>query len=165
MPWPREDVRIDMETPSNLSEFSPSQAIMRVETVGKEDYLGEMAFRVRVAEGNRQRQMNVRARLELLRSIVVSARALPLGTIVNPEDVVVKKKWVTRFDPLLLSSPDEVVGRQLSSSIRAGDEIKKSIVQNPLLVKRGKIVCINLERGPLKISTIGVSEEDGRRGP
>jgi len=31
-------------------------------------------------------------------------------------------------------------------------------------VKRGKIVCINLERGPLKISTIGISEEDGARG-
>jgi len=131
MPWPREDVRIEMETPGNLAEFSPSQAIVRVETVGKEDYLGEMTFRVRISEGNKQRQMNVRARLELLRGIIVSARALPLGTVVNPEDVVIKKKWVTRFDPLLLSSPEEVVGRQLSSSVRGGMRSKNPSFRIP----------------------------------
>ncbi len=164
LPWPREDVRMDIEAPPDLAEFSADRAVIRVETVGKEDYLGEMAFRVRVTEGGKQRNVNVRGRLELLRSVVVSAGALASGAIVNPEDVRVKKRWVTRLDPLLLSSPEEVIGRQLTASVRAGDEIKKSVVQNPLLVKRGKIVCINLEKGPLKISTVGISEEDGARG-
>jgi len=164
MPWDHKEVRMDVELPPDQADLTEKMAIIRVETVGKEDYLGEMIFLVRISQGKIHRQITVRGTIELLKSVIVSARALPAGSVIGESDILVKKKWVTRLDPLLVSSPEEVVGKQLSTSLKAGMEIKRTTLTAPLLVKRGKTVRINLEKGPLKISTIGVSEEDGAQG-
>lgn len=164
MPWDREEVRIDVDTPADQADLPDRQVRLRVDATGKDDYLGDMTFSVRINHGKIYRQVNVRARIEVLRNFVVAARDIKGGSVIQEEDLLVKKKWVNRWDPLVISSLDEAVGKQIGTSLKAGAELKKSILHAPVLVKRGKTVRISIERGPLYVSTLGVSEEDGARG-
>ncbi|HOJ52676.1 MAG TPA: flagellar basal body P-ring formation chaperone FlgA, partial [Syntrophales bacterium] len=164
MPWDKEEVRIDVDLPADQTDLPERQVNIKVNTLGKDDYIGEMTFSVRLSHGRVYRQMNVRGRIEILRSIVVAARDIKAESVIQEEDLTVKKKWVTHLDSVLIYTPEEAVGRQVRTSIRAGSEIKKTVLHAPILVKKGKTVRISLEKGPLRISTIGVSEEDGARG-
>jgi flagellar basal body P-ring formation protein FlgA len=49
-------------------------------------------------------------------------------------------------------------------TVKAGAELKASLLKEPVVVKKGKNVRINLERGTMVISTMGISEEDGLAG-
>ena len=164
MPWPKEAARIEVSTPPDIAGIEPRKSSMRVETLGNEEYVGEMAFLVRILDGRQQRQTTVRARVEILRDILVSSRPLARDTILSPDDLRMKKKWVRQLDPSVLESPENAVGKRLAMDIRGGAELKSQMVREPVVVKKGKTVRINLERGAMMITTIGISEEDGTTG-
>ncbi|MCX7982214.1 MAG: flagellar basal body P-ring formation chaperone FlgA [Syntrophales bacterium] len=164
MPWEREEVRIEVDLPADQVDLPDRNVSLKVDTVGKDDYLGDMTFSVRLHHGKIYRQMTVRGRIEVLRQIVVAARTIKAGQVIQEEDLAVKKRWVSRLDPQIVSSLDEAIGKQASTSLKPGAELKKTVLQTPILVKKGKTVRISLEKGPLFISTLGISEEDGARG-
>ena len=164
MPWPRDAVRIDISVPPDISGLVKDRITIRVDTVGSEEYVGEMSFLVRVSDGRQQRQVTVRGRLEILRDIAVAARTLERDDILSAADIKIKKKWVRNIDPKLIDTPDQAVGKRVVMSLKAGAELKTALLKEPVVVKRGRNVRINLEKGAMLISTMGVSEEDGAAG-
>lgn len=164
MPWPKDATRIEVSTPPDIAGIESRKSGIRVETLGNEEYVGEMAFMVRLTDGRQQRQITVRARVEIMRDVLVSSRPLARDTVLSADDVRVKKKWVRQLDPSLLESPETAVGKRLVMDIRGGAELKTQMVREPVVVKKGKTVRIALERGAMSISTIGISEEDGTTG-
>ncbi len=164
MPWPKEMARIDVNTPPDVSGLAKDGIVIRVETVGSEEYVGEMTFMVRVSDGKQQRQVTVHGRVEVMRDVVVSGRPLARDVIVSADDVKMKKKWVRHLDPDLLSSTENAVGKRVLMAVRGGAELKAQMLREPVVVKRGKTVRINLERGSMTLTTMGISEEDGSVG-
>ena len=75
-----------------------------------------------------------------------------------------KKKWVRHLDPDLLSSPENAIGKRVLVAVRGGAELKSQMLKEPVVVKKGKTVRINLERGAMILTTMGISEEDGAAG-
>ncbi len=106
----------------------------------------------------------VRVRIEVLRDQVTAARALQAGTTLAPEDLRVAQKWVRRLTPEGLSLPEEALGKQLTLSVRQGTELLTRFLKEPTLVKKGKIVKVVYEKGPMRIVTSGMPEEDGVAG-
>ena len=164
MPWPKDAVRIDINTPPDLTGFANDKIAVRVETVGSEEYVGDMTFIVRISDGKQQRQVTVHGRAEILRDVVVSGRPLAKDTIITADDVKMKKKWVRHLDPDLLSSPDNAIGKRVLMAVRGGAELKSQMLKEPVLIKKGRRVRINLERGIMTLTTMGISEEDGAAG-
>lgn len=164
MPWPKESARIDIASPADVQGLEKKGLVMRVENSGNEEYVGEMTFLVRLSDGRQQRQVTVRGRVEILREVLVSGRPLARDTIITPADVMTKRKWVRHLDPDLLSSPENAVGKRVLMSVRGGAELKSQMLREPVVIKKGRSVRINLERGAMVITTMGISEEDGAAG-
>ena len=119
---------------------------------------------VRLSDGKQNRMMSVHGSMEVLRPVVVAARSLDKDTILTAADVSVKKKWMRNIDPALIDSTQLAVGKRATLSLRSGMELKTAYLREPMIVKKGKTVRINLDRGGMKITALGVSEEDGAAG-
>ncbi len=163
MPWPAREARIEL--PSLLPDVSCLQERglqMDIEKSGTGEYVGEVPVMVRLADRKGQRRsFTVHARIEVARDVVVAGGTLQGNRILSADEVQVKKKWVRRIDPKLLNSVDQVEGKRLVVNVPAGGEITTYMLQEPKLVKRGKVVRLQLDRGAIQISTLAICEEDG----
>ena len=74
------------------------------------------------------------------------------------------KKWFTEIPENVLSDPEQAVGKVLTTAVRVNAEITRNMLKKATVVKRGAMVKIVAESGPLLITTFGLSEENGGRG-
>lgn len=163
MPWPAGAVRIDFLADEGAA--LEKGVTLRVENAGNADFIGDAAFLVRhYRAGNLLRTETVRTKIEVMRDVVVAAKGLAPGTIVADGDLQVSRRWVRRVHPQALASPEEATGKRLAVPLAAGAEPLSAMLREVPLVRRGKLVKIVLDRGPMRITTVGLPEEDGVAG-
>jgi flagellar basal body P-ring formation protein FlgA len=165
MPWPPDTVRVDFlfDEPESISQNG--EVTLRVEPAGYQDFIGDMVFHVKsFKDGNLLRTRSVRARIEVLRDVVTAARGLPAGTVLTERDIRTVRRWVRRIHPQALPSMEAASGRRLSIQVAAGAEILSTMLKEAPLVRKGKMVKMVFDNGPMQIVTVGLSEEDGIAG-
>jgi flagella basal body P-ring formation protein FlgA len=119
-----------------------------------------MIFRV---DGRVEKNIAVRAELEALAPVVVSAGDLGRGAILSARDLSVVTMDLTELRNPCFDTK-ELVGKKLQQSIRLGDPIERTQVDFPPLIKRGEAVTINLRHGGLLLTAAGVAQKDGCEG-
>lgn len=165
MPWPKDAVRVEFPVSVAGLSLSGEKITYRVEKRRGEDFIGDSFFKVRFFDnGVFLKEKTVRVRLEVAMDIVVSAKSLPRNTRIGSDDVRRVKQWFDRVPSDILSSLDDVVGKELCNSIKPNIEITGNMVRSLPMVKRRKLVRIVLENDLLKITTIGLAEENGMLG-
>lgn len=165
MPWPPGTVRVDFISPEPDIPARGKEMTLRIEPAGNSDFIGDAAFLVRMsAGGNFIRMETVRTRIEVLRDIVVAARTIRSGAILTVQDIRLAKKWVRRNLPDMLSCPEDAIGKRITVAARPGMELSASMLKDAPLVRKGKMVRVQFESGFLRITTVGIPEEDGTAG-
>lgn len=165
MPWPPGTARVDFLSARGDKSPLEGGVTLRVENAGPPDFIGDAAFLVRhYRAGNLLRTETVRTRIEVMRDVVVTAKTLATGTVLNQGDFQLSRRWVRRVHPQALVSGEEAAGRRLAVQLAAGAEILASMLKEVPLVRRGQMVKIILERGAMRIMTVGLPEEDGVAG-
>lgn len=165
MPWPEGTVRIEFSSRIPDITICGKDITCRVQNRRNEDFIGYSTFAVRFySKRVFLKEETVRVRLEVLKHVVVSSRFLSRGDEISCDDVRVVRKWFDRIPPNVVTDLKEVVGKRLCTSIKQNTEIARNMLREPLMVKRGKQVRIMLEKGPLKVTTIGMSKQDGGFG-
>ena len=165
MPWPPGTVRVDFLSAETESSAQSSNMTHRIEPAGNQDYIGNMVFLVKSYKSGRLvRTESVRTKIEVLRDIVISARALPAGTVLMDNDVKTIQKWVSRIHPQSLSSIETTAGKRLTIQVASGTEILATMLKDEPLVRKGKMVRMVFDNGLMHIVTVGLSEEDGVAG-
>jgi flagellar basal body P-ring formation protein FlgA len=165
MPWPPGTARIEFLSDGAKTMPQSRNTAIRIEPIGNEEFIGDMAFLVRVLDNGRLlHSETIRTRIEVYRDTVVTARTLTAGVILTEADVRTVRKWVRRIHPQAIASTKEAVGKRLSTQIRAGTEISSYMLKDVPMVLRGKIVKVIFDNGPMRIVTVGLSEEDGMAG-
>lgn len=165
MPWPQDSARIEfLSRPPEVTGLS-GKISFRIESKQGESYAGDTTFIIGIFQnGVLFKEESVRVRIEVLRDFVVSARSLAKDTILNATDLTVQKKWVRSIPLNALTAQEEAVGKLLSMSVRPNTEILRNMVKEVMAVKRGKLVHVYLDNGPMQITSTGLSEEDGVEG-
>lgn len=165
IPWPPDTVRVDFLSVEKESTTQNHNTTLRVEPVGNPDFIGDMVFLVKTFKGGSLlKTQSVRTRIEVLRDVVVAARALPSGTTLTNSDVKTIRKWVRRIHPQSLSSIQSASGKRLILQVAPGTEILATMLKETPLVRKGKIVRMVFNNGLMHIVTVGLSEEDGVAG-
>jgi flagellar basal body P-ring formation protein FlgA len=165
MPWPPGAVRLDFLSEETESVTLNRNITLRIEPSGNQDFIGDMVFLVKSFKGGTLiKTESVRTRIEVLRDVVVAARALPTGTILADSDVRMIQKWVRRIHPQSLSSFETTTGKRLIMQVASGAEILATMLKDTPLVKKGKMVRMVFDNGLMHIVTVGLSEEDGVAG-
>ena len=165
MPWPQGTARVSFLSMEPETVPQGKYVTIRVDPPGREDFIGDMVFLVRIFKGgNFFRTETVRTRIEVLHDMVIATRTLTSGTVLKDSDIKTVRKWGHRIQPQTLSTPDRAMGRRMTVQASPGMEITATMLKDVPLVQRGKIVKIIFDSGPMRIVTVGMPEEDGMAG-
>lgn len=165
MPWAPGTARVDFLSKEPDSIPQNRDVVLRVEPAGEQGFIGDIVFLVRsFKNGNLLRTESVRTRIEVERDVVTAARGLPAGTVLAESDIRTVRRWVRRIHPHALLSMEEASGKRLAVPVASGAEILASMLREIPLVRKGKMVKMVFDNGPMQIVTVGLSEEDGVAG-
>lgn len=165
MPWQKSVVRV--EFPAGVSDLrmTGKKITYRVLSKSNEDFIGDSYFTVKCYEnGTFLDGKTVKARIELLMDVVVSTKSLYRNVKIECGDVKLIKKWFNRLPSNIISDTDVVVGMKLRTNVKPNTEITGNMVRSIPIVKKGKPVRIVFENGSMRITTIGLSDQDGMHG-
>jgi len=168
IPWPAEDVQIEVESQpddqlvaagaaapvleASLAGDIPAGGKVRVIVTGSSD--GTALFRSAVG-------FHVRA----FQNIVVARRDIAQGELFTDENVIERRLDVTAMSPgNLLLDKGGLAGKKAARSIRLGMPITRQMVVIPPVIKRGTIVQVIYQTPFLSLSANGVAQEDGVPG-
>jgi len=165
MPWQKDAIRLDFLGKIPDFHVQGGQIVCKVRSGRDESYIGDSIFTVGIYDdGTLLREEKVRVRMEVGMDVVISAKFLSRDTIIDVDDVKLVRKWFDQTPTNVLMQIEDVVGRQASGDIRQNMEIKRNMLKSVKTIKRGRMVKMIVENGPLTIVTVGLSEEDGSRG-
>jgi len=163
--WPKNVVRVEFPSAVSDLRLTGKKITCRVLSQRNEDFIGNSSFIFKCYEnGTFLNGKTVRVRIEVLMDVVVSTKALYRNIKINRDDVRLAKKWFNRLPSNIISSTDAVVGMKLRTSVKPNAEITGNMVRTIPMVKRGKPVKIIFENGPMRITTLGLSDQDGLHG-
>ena len=165
MPWQKDLIRVDFLGRISDLHVQGVKISCKVRSGRDEAYIGDSIFTVGIYDdGTLLREERVHVRMEVAMDVVVSTKFLPRDTVINTDDVKLVRKWFNQSPQNILTHIEDVIDKQPYSDIRQNMEIKRNMLRSAKTIKRGKMVKIVLENGPLTIMTVGLSEEDGSRG-
>jgi flagellar basal body P-ring formation protein FlgA len=165
MPWPAGTMKLEVLT--NLKDITLPEGRLswKMDSKRDETFIGDTYLLLKLySNGTMQREENIRVRIEVQRELVVSTKSLGKDSIINAGDVFLQKKWVRSIPINSIYNTDDVVGKSITMTVRPNTEIMRNMVKEVMAVKRGKLVQIFLDSGIMKITTTGLSEEDGAEG-
>ncbi len=116
-------------------------------------------FRV---DGRVRKNMSIRGHLEVLVPVAVSATALAKDTVLAAEHFTMVNTDISDLEKPCLDI-NEVVGKKLSRSLKAGTVLAMSEVVTPPLVRRGEMVKMIVRQGALELSATGIAHSDGAK--
>lgn len=114
--------------------------------------------------GSRPWTLYVPVRILGDRSILVAARALARDTVLAPADVRLAPAPQGTATYGSLSDPAEVAGKRLRRSLEAGAPVTASLLDAPILVRRGQQVTLEATQGGFQVRMAGVARSEGSLG-
>jgi len=160
--WAVDDIRI--EFPAKMSEVSlkGENISYDISRSGKDAMIGNCNFIVRFFDdGIQVAKYQVRTDIEIQENYLASARVIKRNAIIEPNDIQVMKRWVRTPSLKSIANADEIIGKRLMTDIGPDREIKRSMIKEPVLVKKGEMVRIVLDDGQMSVMAMGVAEEEG----
>lgn len=106
------------------------------------------------------KNMSVRGKVEALADVVVSAGPLKKKQILRPQHLTTTLMDIGSTNNPVLDFED-LLGKKLKKSLRAGSPVLLSMVETLPVVQRGERVKIVINAGPLHLSATGVARSDG----
>ncbi|MBA2849788.1 flagellar basal body P-ring formation protein FlgA [Thermosulfuriphilus ammonigenes] len=116
------------------------------------------------SRGRLVRRVRLLGRLEIYQKVPVLKRDLPRGSEITSRDLSLVRFPLSRLPQDLITDPEELKGKILKRSLRAGLPLRSSFLRARPLVHRGEMVTIVAESGSLRVTALGEAREDGAKG-
>ncbi len=125
---------------------------------------GAAGFTARFNIAGVELPVDVRGRLDLMVEAPHLAASLKAGDIISPADIEMKRVPLDFADRSGIQSADQLIGKQLRRTSRAGVMLKAADITEPLVVRRNTQVAVLLHNGPMTLTVIGQSLGDAVAG-
>lgn len=102
--------------------------------------------------------------VRLYQQVVVAARSIAAGETVTAESLKYERMDVGRLVPGYVTDINKLAGLVARRSIPSGLPVNTSMVQKPVLVKRGSTVTIIARINGVEVAVYGQSMQDGCEG-
>ncbi|ABC77231.1 flagellar basal body P-ring formation chaperone FlgA [Syntrophus aciditrophicus] len=165
MTWPKGSIRITF--PNGVPEVTLSREdfTLHVKENKSDEYIGNRLYQVKIRQRNNfLKHISVPTRIEVCRDVALSARPLERNRNISEHDILIVKKWFSRLPQDLLADPERIIGKRLLRSIKERSTFTASMLREPILFKKGKVVKVICDNGVLSITTLGLAEEEGTLG-
>ena len=119
-------------------------------------------FRAQLSAGDVTR--DVTGHLYLLTDVPVPARALKPGDTIAQEDIEYVDIRASDLSPAMIADAKGLIGQSVRRALPAMRPVAAVDVVQPALVKKGQIITIALEQGPIQLTAQGRALESGALG-
>ncbi len=165
MPWPGERVEVEVVPPRERIVLPEGSVTMKVEFPAGYEFIGRGSVRVRISvDGRRTKTVWVRTDLRVYKDIVVATRPILRNEILGEGDLEVERRLLASIPRGIFGNIRDVTGMRVKRKINRGSPLFESDLALPAVVKRGSMVTIVAEKGPLLVSTYGKAMEKGHVG-
>lgn len=114
-------------------------------------------------DGRETARVRVTAQIELSIPVLVAARPLPKGQVLNPGDL---ERGLVPYAQAkgALTEPGPALGQTLKVTLNAGEPVQERHLTKSILVRRGDLVTMTATQGDLKVTATGQAKQDGALG-
>ena len=106
----------------------------------------------------------VRVKIASFGNVVVARQPIARGTILGEDDLRVEERRLDELPTTVLTDPALAVGREARVALAAGKPITMQGLANAVLVKRGDLVRVLVEKGGMRLSIAGEAMDTGGAG-
>lgn len=143
-------------------QVSTNGVAVRLESLRYTKGSRDFAVRFMLADGKRPLELS--GTVDLTIEMPHLAANLPAGTILTPDNVVMKAVPVGQADAYGYVPVDQLVGMALNRQSREGMLLRASDVSPPLAVSKNDLVTIIYRRGPMTLTVKGQAITNASRG-
>lgn len=164
MPWSKEDVVISRVHVGEVIALPGSQFTFEV-TPPNGSYLGDTALRVVFRVNGREvRKVRIFGHIDIYREVVCMDHSMRRHEVIQEGDLCTARRDISRISNAAISDIREAVGKRLVSSVRAGEIIKRDMLELAPIIKKGDRVAIIADTETLLIRARGEAMEGGAEG-
>ncbi len=139
-------------------------SVTRVDLLG-EPRAGKLPIRVEVLVHDRpEARFVANATVDDWREVPVLRTNVERGMLIRPEDLQVVRLNLNRQPADVVDDLKQLIGKRAKSRLTAGETIRKSVVDIPPLIPRGKSVSMIYELRGFRATAAGIALEDGQKG-
>jgi flagella basal body P-ring formation protein FlgA len=164
-PW--KESEIEIRSIGNLKgiELPPDEAVLRLSPNATVMGQRNLMAAIEIAKaGKILRCFWITAEIRVHAKILTAAQKIPLGKIVDANDVVEKLTEITDLRAAYARNPEDVLGKASLHNFASGDPLTREAFANPFLVRHGETVQLRLERNGIVLTALARAEQDGRLG-
>jgi len=125
---------------------------------------GVQRFQVTATSNEAAAEFSLDIRISTPPKVAVAAKALPRGTLVRPEDVVLTSSIPTSEQGDALRSLEEIVGRETTRAISEGRMFERTALRSPVMVRRGDVVTVFAHSAGIRVRTLARARDEGGVG-
>ncbi|MFH1076561.1 MAG: flagellar basal body P-ring formation chaperone FlgA [Pseudomonadota bacterium] len=138
---------------------------LEVVSSGKQDMLGYTSVTAFIyVNGKQARRVNISGWVHQYKVVAHASGNLKKGAVISAADVRLIRKDISKLPSNVIVDSDNVIGKKMRQSVRAGDYLRLNMVENAAMVGKGDKVAIIAESGLLKVTAMGRSLDNGCKG-
>lgn len=165
MPWKNEDVTIGEIALDETVQLPTGKLTYRVEPARNEDYLGRTIVALHLfVDGQPVRKIWVNMTISVMADVVTVIRPLGKHAHIQLADLSVERRDLSNLSSDAVRRVEDAVGNRTTRAIYPQTVLLPSMFASPPLVRRGDIVKIIANAGPMIITATGMVKQQGCKG-
>lgn len=117
-----------------------------------------------VQDGSVTANVPVRVKIATFGNVVVARQPIARGTILTEDDLRIEERRLDELPTTVLTEVASAVGHEARVALAAGKPLTVQGLANAVLVKRGDLVRVLVEKGGMRISVAGEAMDTGGAG-
>ncbi len=163
----RQDVELNLKKLGFSGEVSIPVGSTTYEVVAPREWegwgRGSLALIVRVND-KVERNIPLNVEVEALADMVVTARPMERGEMVEKGDVTLQKRDLATAQGRLCRTVADAIGKRVRIGMRGNAPVRADYLEKPPLVKSGQTVTIVAENSSFRITATGKARGNGAEG-
>lgn len=165
MPWDKNQVEIAKIDFKGEILLPNGEITQKITSKNHGSFIGKFPIFIEfIVDGKKVRRQKINVQMEVLIPVVLSSINLKRNQIISEKDIYIKKQWVSKNSPKMLTSFNKVIGKRLKKNLQAGEPLFGSFLEIPAVIAKGKKVTILVETKNVRITTQGIAMEAGKQG-
>ncbi|WP_319409774.1 flagellar basal body P-ring formation chaperone FlgA [uncultured Desulfosarcina sp.] len=165
MPWKNEDVTISDINLDETLQLPVGKLTYQILPSRNEDYLGQTILALHLfVDGEPVRKVWVNATISVMADVVTVVRPLGKYAVIELADLSLERRDLSGLSSDTVSRIEDVLGNRTTRMIYPQTVLQANMVASPPLVRRGDIVKIVANTGPMIITATGVVKQQGCKG-
>ena len=138
---------------------------LAVEKIGGGARMGRRSFRVGLfLNGQFVKTVNVVGEVKAQATVTTPVRWIKPNEVVVAQDLKAMRIDVPSLTHDFILDPDEVIGKQVLRPLSPRQPIRKIMLDDPPLIRKGDRVMLEVRRGGLFVQAVGLAKAAGKSG-